>query len=90
VDSSPCIKAVGTEGARRATGVPTATPYTSDGEGAVAQCLVQSLVIVKLKIPDNAIRCLSNGLDEMHLEAAAKLSDNLLTSDLKLTFFSRF
>jgi len=26
VDSSPCVKAVGTEGARRATGVPTATP----------------------------------------------------------------
>jgi len=31
VDSSPCVKAVGTEGARRATGVPTATPYTSAG-----------------------------------------------------------
>ena len=31
VDSSPCIKAVGTEGARRATGVPTAAPYTSAG-----------------------------------------------------------
>jgi len=31
VDPSPCIKAVGTEGARRATGVPTATPYTSAG-----------------------------------------------------------
>jgi len=31
VDSSPCITAVGTEGARRATGVPTATLYTSAG-----------------------------------------------------------
>jgi len=31
VDSSPCVKAVGTEGARRATGVPTAAPYTSAG-----------------------------------------------------------
>jgi hypothetical protein len=31
VDSSPYIKAVGTEGARRATGVPTAAPYTSAG-----------------------------------------------------------
>ena len=31
VDSSPCITAVGTEGARRATGVPTAAPYTSAG-----------------------------------------------------------
>jgi hypothetical protein len=31
VDSSPYVKAVGTEGARRATGVPTATPYTSTG-----------------------------------------------------------
>jgi hypothetical protein len=31
VDSSPYVKAVGTEGARRATGVPTATPYTSAG-----------------------------------------------------------
>jgi len=31
VDSSPCVKAVGTEGARRATGVPKATPYTSAG-----------------------------------------------------------
>jgi len=31
VDSSPCIKEVGTEGARRATGVPTASPYTSAG-----------------------------------------------------------
>ena len=31
VDSSPSVKAVGTEGARRATGVPTATPYTSAG-----------------------------------------------------------
>ena len=31
VDSSPFVKAVGTEGARRATGVPTATPYTSAG-----------------------------------------------------------
>ena len=32
VDSSPLVKAVGTEGARRAaTGVPTATPYISAG-----------------------------------------------------------
>ena len=31
VDSSPVNAAVGTEGARRATGVPTATPYTSAG-----------------------------------------------------------
>ena len=31
VDSSPYVKAVGTEEARRATGVPTATPYTSAG-----------------------------------------------------------
>jgi len=31
VDSSPYVKAVGTEGARRATGVPTATPYTLAG-----------------------------------------------------------
>jgi len=31
VDSSPYVKAVGTKGARRATGVPTATPYTSAG-----------------------------------------------------------
>ncbi len=29
VDSSPVVKAVGTEGARRATGEPTATLYTS-------------------------------------------------------------
>jgi len=31
VDSSPLVRAVGTEGARRATGGPTATPYTSAG-----------------------------------------------------------
>lgn len=31
VDLSPVNAAVGTEGARRATGVPTATPYTSAG-----------------------------------------------------------
>jgi hypothetical protein len=31
VDSLPCIKAVGTEGAQRATGAPTATLYTSAG-----------------------------------------------------------
>ena len=31
VDLSPSVKAVGTEGARRATAVPTATPYTSAG-----------------------------------------------------------
>jgi energy-coupling factor transporter ATP-binding protein EcfA2 len=31
VELSTCIKAVGTEGARRATGVPTAAPYTSAG-----------------------------------------------------------
>ena len=31
VDSSPSVKAGGTEGTRRATGVPTATPYTSAG-----------------------------------------------------------
>ncbi len=31
MDSPPFVKAVGTQGARRATGVPTATPYTSAG-----------------------------------------------------------
>jgi hypothetical protein len=31
MDSPPVVTAVGTEGARRATGVPTATPYTSAG-----------------------------------------------------------
>ena len=29
-------------------------------------------------------------VDEMHLNVAAKLGDNLLATDLKLTFFNRF
>jgi len=31
VDLSPCVKAGGTEGVRRATAVPPATPYASAG-----------------------------------------------------------
>ena len=57
MDLSPSVTAVGTEGDRSGNG-----DVVHLGWGAVAQCLVQSAIIIKLEISAKIIHRLGHGL----------------------------